>query len=61
MGVRFFSQATSVRTRGSDLKLYQENFRLDIRKNCLIECVVMHCSRLTREVVESPFLEVFMK
>lgn len=52
-----FSQPTSNRTRENSLRLHQEKFRLDVRKDFFREKVVKQENRLPRGAAEPPSLE----
>jgi len=59
-GGNIFSRAGCGRTRSNGFKLKEGRFRLDIRKKFFtMRAVVKHWSRMPREVVEAPTLEIF--
>lgn len=60
-GVGLFHLTETDKTRGHSLKLRQEKYSLDIRKKFLMERVIKYWDGQSREVVESPSLDVFKK
>lgn len=49
------------RTRAQGLNLHQWRFKLDVRKNFLVDKVVQHWKNLPRKVVQTPSLKTFKR
>jgi len=56
---RLFTRTCSDGRRGNGFKLKEGRFRLDIRKKFFMLRVASHWTRLPREVLDVPYLEVF--
>jgi len=58
-GIKLFSEVSSDRAGGGGHKFKYRLFCLNIRKNFFNLRLIKHGSRLHREIVESPYLEIF--
>ena len=54
---KLFIRACSNRTRGNGFKLKEGRFRLDKKTTFFTVRVAKHWNRLSREVVDAPYLE----
>jgi len=61
VAISLFSQVSSNRTRVNGLKWLQRRFRSNITKNFFTKRVAKYWNTLSKELVESPSLEVFKR
>lgn len=59
MGTDLLSRACCDGTRGNGFKSEESRFRLDVRKKLFMMRLVKYWKILSRETVESPYLEAF--